>query len=343
MPDRIVRLPVGVTIARSGTQIAAAVGDAATARPLVARYPAPPAPDETVAAIEALVLRAAELAEDAAGAAVVPSAVGVAVDGRVDARLGTVRALPQAPDWSGFPLAGQLRTTLNVPVRACSVVDAEALAEATLGAGAAAYRRTDAGEAASPLLYVALGRFVEASIIVDGRVLAGAHGMAGMLGHVRVADEGPRCSCGATGHLGSIASSQAVVRTLIGRASDREESLAAALGVTGGRAEAITAPQVVALAVAGDPVAAAVVGEATDALAQGLATAIALLDPALIVLAGPLAEAGEALLTPLAGMLRALCRYQPDVPPLLPARLGSRAALAGALLLAEHTADMTAS
>lgn len=341
MPEAVARLPAGVTIARSGTQIAAALGDPATARALVARYPAPPSPAEAVAAVDALIRRAAEQAADAAGAQVVPGAVGVAVEGRVDARLGTVRALPQAPDWTGYPLAGQLRTALNVPVRVCSLVDAEALAEATLGAG------SDAGvgehEAAAPLLYVSLGRFVEAATVVDGRVLAGAHGMAGMLGHVRVADDGPRCACGAIGHLGAIASSQAVVRTLIGRASGSEESLAAMLRITGGRAEAITAPQVVVLAVEGDPVAAAVVAEAAEALARGLAASVALLDPALIVLAGPLAEAGDAFLTPLAARLRALCRYQPDVPPLLPARLGPRAALAGALLLAAQTAETAAS
>lgn len=341
MPDRIVHLPIGVTIARSGTQIAAAVGDPALAGALVARFPAPPSPDEAVAAVEALVRRAAEQAEDAAGARVVPSAVGIAVEGRVDAPLGTVRALPQAPDWAGFPLAGQLRTALNVPVRIGSLVDAEALAEATHGAGATA--DTGTGEPASPLLYVALGRFVEAGIVTEGRVFAGAQGMAGMLGHVRVAEDGPRCSCGATGHLGAIASSQAVVRTMIGRAADHEESLAAMLRVTGGRAEAITAPQVVSLAVAGDLVAAAVVGEATAALAQGLAAAVALLDPALIVLAGPLAEAGDAFLTPLADRLQALCQHRPDVPPLLPARLGPRAALTGALLLAGQAAENPAS
>lgn len=341
MPDAIVRLPAGVTIARSGTQIAAAIGNPATARALVARHPAPPTPDEAVSAVDALVRRTAEQAEDAGGARVVPSAVGVAVEGRVDARLGTVRALPQAPDWTGFPLAGQLRTALNVSVRVCSLVDAEALAEATIGVGAPADAETD--EPASLLLYVSLGRFVEAAVVAEGRVLAGAHGMAGMLGHVRVAKYGPRCSCGANGHLGTIASSQAVVRTMIGRASDREESLAAMLRVTGGRAEAITAPQVVALAVEGDPVAAGVVGEATDALAQGLAAAVALLDPALIVLAGPLTEAGDAFLMPLADNLRALCRHQPDVPPLVPARLGPRAPLAGALLLAAQAAETPAS
>lgn len=334
MPDVIVRQPFGVTIARSGTQITAALGDPAAARACgrIACQGAPPSPDEALALVEDLIRRVAEKEERATGGRVAPSAVGVAVEGRVDARLGTVRALPQAPGWTGFPLVAQLRTALNVPVRLSSVVDAEALAEATIGAGV--------GVEASPLLYVALGRTVEASVVVEGRVLAGAHGMAGMLGHLRVAKDGPRCACGATGHLGPIASSQAVVRTMIGRASDRDESLAAMLRVTGGRAEAITAPQVVALAAQGDPIAAAVVGEAQDALALGLAAALALLDPALIVLAGPLAEAGPPFIDPLAERLRALCRHQPDVPPLLPARLGPRAALAGALLLAAAVGDL---
>lgn len=339
MPDEIVRQPFGVTIARSGTQIIAALGDPAAARACgrSTSHRAPPPPDEVVDIVEALIQRAAENEGGASGARVMASAVGIAVEGRVDTRLGTVRALPQAPDWSGYPLATQLRTALGVPVRLCSLVDAAALAEAAIGAGAGLDADAAAG-GASPLLYVSLDRTVEAGIVAEGRVLIGAHGMAGMLGHLRVAEDGPRCACGATGHLGPIASSQAVVRTMIGRASDRDESLAAMLRITGGRAEAITAPQVVALATQGDPVAQSVVGEALDALALGLADALALLDPALVVLAGPLVESGGAFLEPLAVRLRALCRHQPDVPPLLPARLGPRAALSGALLLAARAA-----
>lgn len=331
------RVLVGVVIAASGTQLSAAAGDPASAQRLTAHFPAPPMPEEAVAALLALIRRAVQ---ERGGAEGVPTGVGVAVAGKLDPHTGSVLALPQAPAWAGFPLASRLTEALGAPVRICSEVDAAALAEATIGAGV--HAETGPGDSASPLLYVSLGRSVEAGIVVEGRVLAGAHGAAGRLGHVRVAERGPRCACGAAGHLDPIAASQAVVRTMIGRASDREESLAAMLRATGGRAEAITAPQVVALAEGGDPVARGVIAEAQAALALGLADAIALLDPALIVLAGPLAEAGPAFLEPLAAQLRAVCRFEAVLPPLVPARLGARAALAGALLLAATLAPAAA-
>ncbi len=325
------RVPVGAVIAASGTRLSVASGDPASAQRLTVRFPAPPAPEDAVESLLALIHQAAR---ESGGERAVPAGVGLAVAGRVDSRAGAVLALPQAPGWAGFPLAARLTEALGAPVRVCLEVDAAALAEAAIGAG----RGADGGPSTSPLLYVSLGRSVEASIVADGRVLAGAHGAAGRLGHVRVAEQGPRCACGTSGHLDPIASSQAVVRAMIGRASDREESLAAMLRVSGGRAEAITAPQVVALAEGGDPVAQEVMSEARAALALALAGAIALLDPALIVLAGPLAEAGAAFLEPLAVRLREVCRYQAELPPLVPARLGARAALAGALLLAAKAA-----
>jgi glucokinase len=321
MPEPVVRLPIGIEIARSGTVLTAGIGEPMTPRRLIARYPAPPDAETAVGLIEALIQRVMETHGGSAQA----SAVGIALAGGVDDHRGVVLALPQAPSWSDFPLAARLGDALGVPVRLTSAVRAAALAEAAFGG--------DAG--VSPLLYVSLGRSVEGGIVVAGRVLAGAHGAAGRLGHVRVAEQGPRCSCGAIGHLDPIASSQAVVRAMIGRASDREESLTAMLRVTDGRAEAITAPQIVALASGGDPVAQAVVAEAQEALARGLAGAVALLDPARIVIAGPLAEAGPAFVEPLAARLHAICSAQAAaLPALAPARLRAGATLTGALLLA---------
>jgi glucokinase len=112
------------------------------------------------------------------------------------------------------------------------------------------------------------------------------------------------------------------------------------LRVTGGRAEALTAPQVVALAAAGDPAARAVLDEALDALALALANLVAVLDPALIVIGGPLAQAGEAFLAPLRARLEELCRAFGFVPDLRAGALDPGAALLGAWLLARE-APMT--
>jgi glucokinase len=188
------------------------------------------------------------------------------------------------------------------------------------------------------VLYVALGRTVSAAFLLDGRLYRGAHGRSGDLAHWLVRPDGPRCSCGARGHLQPIASAQSLVRTMIGRAVDHPASEAAMLRVSGGRAEAMTAPQVARLAAEGDPVAAGVIGEAVEALAAALANLVAALDPGVVVLGGPLA-AGDAFLGPLGERLAALCRPFGAAPPLLPGALEPDPALVGAVVGAAELRD----
>lgn len=332
--------PVGIEIAESGTRITAAFGHLAHDTRVVARFPAPPSPEEAVAKIGQLAREALRRRSDVGTEgdaydayntehrdewfADVPIKAAVAVAGRVSRA--AVVSLPQAPAWAGFPLGKRLTEALGGPAQVVSETTAAGFAETRAGAGKGYLN----------VLYVHLGRTVTSAFIGDIGFLAGAHGAEGLLGHMVVRTDGPRCACGARGHLDPIASSQAVVRTMIGRASDREESLNAMLRVTGGRAEAISAPQIVRLAAEGDPVARTVLEEALDALALALANAVALLDPGAIVLGGPLAEAGPAFLDPLAERLRTACRHLLEAPALLPAALGARAPLIGAQLLSQR-------
>jgi glucokinase len=78
-----------------------------------------------------------------------------------------------------------------------------------------------------------------------------------------------------------------------------------------------------------------VIDAAAAALADGLAMLTALTAPERIVLGGGLAEAGPALLDPVAAALAGQVRIQP-VPTLVAARFGARAGLAGAALLARQ-------
>src|SRR5262249_23058370 len=186
------------------------------------------------------------------------------------------------------------------------------------------------------MLYVHGGRDVSSAVVHLGGLIHGAHGAEGMLAHLAVRPEGPRCSCGLHGHLEPLASAQSIVRRMIGRASDSDESAAAMQRITGGRAEALTVAQVVRLAAEGDLAASSIVAEAIDALATGLANAVALLDPTVIVVGGPLVEAGEAFLAALGARVAELCAPFTPAPTLVWGSLEPGAALLGARLLAEH-------
>jgi glucokinase len=169
------------------------------------------------------------------------------------------------------------------------------------------------------LLFVGLGTGIAAGLVTDGRSLRGSSGMAGELGHICVVPGGEACACGQVGCLEVYASAAGIARRY-----------ARAAGVA-------DAAEIVAR-LATDPVAATVWGEATDALAHALATAVQLLDPAVVVLGGGLAEAGPLLFDPVRAGLAARLRWRP-APEIRPALLGTDASRAGAALLAWRLVD----
>lgn len=312
---------IGVEITDSGTRLIAK--HAASGVIHRRRLAAPLPPDETVTALNDLI---AEVMRDANAAHPYPEAIGVAVWGDVDPTRGITLGMPHIEGWDSFPLAERLASRWGTPVLLTPAVAAAGLAEALSGAGQG-YRLA---------LYIHNGRTIASALIDKGAIVAGASGRAGKLAHWLVSPDGPRCACGMSGHLDPIASAQSIVRATIGLASGLDESTAAMLRVSGGRAEAMTVRQVTQLAEEGDNAARAVLERAWDALAVALANLVAALDPDVIVLGGPPAEAGDGFCQPLRDRLAILCGPWRPTPDVLPGTLGTRAALTGACLLPSH-------
>ncbi len=238
-----------------------------------------------------------------------PSAVGAAVLGLVDEEAGVARE-SVAVGWRDVPLRDLLSDRLAVPVALGHDLRAGALAEARLGAGADV----------RSLLFVALGTGVGGAFVLDGAAPSGAFGRAAEIGHLAVDPAGADCPCGGRGCVETLASATAVA--------------ARAHRLAGGSP---TAREVAAAVRAGDPAAVRVWRAAVDALATGLAAACVLLDPAAIVVGGGMSLAGEVLLAPLRAALA--CRVTlGSPPPLRAARLGDRAAVIGAGMLAARLA-----
>ncbi|MFC7841940.1 ROK family protein [Streptomyces sp. NPDC057382] len=240
-------------------------------------------------------------------------AAGVAVPGIVDETRG-VAAYAANLGWRDVPLRDLLTERLGVPVALGHDVRTGGLAEGRVGAGLGADR----------FLFVALGTGIAGAIGVDGRVEAGAHGFAGEIGHVVVRPGGAPCPCGQRGCLERFASAAAV-----------SEAWAAASGTPG--ADAADCAKAVE---SGDPGASRVWQEAVDALADGLVTALTLLDPRVLIVGGGLAEAGETLFTPLREAIRSRITFQKE-PSVVPAALGDAAGCLGAGLLAWDLLDRT--
>lgn len=179
----------------------------------------------------------------------------------------------------GKPLRRDLEAALDRAVRLANDANCFALSESHDGAAAGAH----------VVFGVIAGTGVGGGVVVDGKVLAGAHGVGGEWGHIPLPSPSPEevanapdCYCGKRGCIESWCSGPAVAAEFK-RVTGRDETT-----------EAITASQ--------DTQEQAAVGRLADRLARGLATMANILDPDVIVLGGGLSN---------------VARLYDDLPPLI--------------------------
>jgi glucokinase len=168
---------------------------------------------------------------DGLGAAVRSArAVGVGCGGPMSAGGEAVSPL-NIPAWRDFPLRARLADHCRLPVWIDN--DAKALARAEGWIGAAAGVRD----------YIAMvvSTGVGGGIFLDGRLLDGAGGNAGHVGHIVVEPEGAICGCGARGCVEAEASGTGIVRSTGGPPADASNEVRARTGRLVGRAIASVA------------------------------------------------------------------------------------------------------
>jgi glucokinase len=297
----------GLTVALDvgGTLMKGAVVDRDGTARAVEQRPTLRQPDT----VEGILRFAADLIARAAAGGGVVERVGLAVPGIVD-ELGGVARYSTNLGWRDLPLRDIASRRLGLPVTLVHDVRAGALAE----------RESGAAQGVDDFLFLAIGTGIAGTVFVGGRPYRGADGMAGEIGHAPVPVGDEPCACGQHGCLETYASAAALVRRY---------------GQPG-----VSAADVVARAVnnqaADDPVARRVFADAVSALGFALTTYTMLLDPALIVLGGGLAEAGETLLAPVRAELVARVSWR--VPPrVVKAALGASAGRMGAAISARRS------
>jgi glucokinase len=191
------------------------------------------------------------------------------------------------PEWRGFDFRGALEKRLGLPVVYNNDGNAAALYAhvARFGADSAAHSSVSA----------IVGTGLGGGVIESGRVVKGAAGMAGELGHVHIPMEGllaegqplPRCNCGFVGDAESIASLTGIVQNLLPywltRFPDHE------LNAVGSVAKA--AKLVRAYGERGDPLAMAIFEQQASALGRLFTIAANFTDPSAYFLGGGVVEA----------------------------------------------------
>jgi glucokinase len=182
-------------------------------------------------------------------------------------------------------------------------------------------------------LLVTLGTGIGGGIISGGRLLTGAHGFAGEIGHMVVNPHGPPCRCGQRGCWERYASGSGLGR--IAREAAHAGQAARILELAGGDAEDVRGEHVTRAAAEGDAAAADVFRRFAWWLALGLANLANMFDPSVFMLGGGLIEAGEVLMKPTRAAFADLLEGAEHRPPvdIVPAQLGERAGAIGAAAL----------
>ena len=316
---------VGIDV--GGTKVLGLALDAAGTVLAEARMQTPgpvTAPDDGHAAdlvVDALAEVAVQLRDQVEGEVV---AVGVGAPGLVD-NTGCLRYAPNLPLGTGVDIARRLQARLG---GLSTVVDNDAtcatVAEWSLGAA------TGVDDA----VLVTLGTGIGGGIVAGGRVVRGASGFAGELGHMVVDPTGPVCPCGRRGCWERFASGSGLGR--MARDAAHAGRLNNVVALAGGDAESVRGEHVTMAAKAGDPEALEVVGELGWWLALGLANIALALDPAVLVYGGGLVDTVSLVLERVRADFDVHFEgraYRPEVR-IVPAQLGERAGAIGAALVA---------
>jgi len=109
--------------------------------------------------------------------------IGVSIGGPMDSLTGVIKSPPNLPHWDDIPLKRKLEEEFSLPVYVEHDGNAGALAEWYFGAG----------KGCTNLVFITMGTGFGAGLILDGRLYRGTSNTAGEIGHIRIAEDGPKC------------------------------------------------------------------------------------------------------------------------------------------------------
>ncbi|MCI9480140.1 MAG: ROK family glucokinase [Lachnospiraceae bacterium] len=182
--------------------------------------------------------------------------------------------------WGYKEVTKELSERTGLPCKAGNDANVAALGEMWMG-GAKGHK---------DVLLLTLGTGVGGGIIVDGKILTGAHGAGGEIGHIHVEDQiEEHCGCGNQGCLEQFASATGIVRLARAALAESEEPSILREGE-------VTAKAVFDALKEGDELAKRVVERFGRYLGTAISVMAGILDPEVIVIGGGVSKAGWILL-----------------------------------------------
>lgn len=210
--------------------------------------------------------------------------IGIGVAGPIDIQRGVIVEPPNLPDLKGFPLRNFLQREISSPIAIENDANAFTLGEGWVGAA----------KDCQHYCGITLGTGVGGGIVVEGKILHGAEGMAGEVGHMVINPEGPPCGCGGKGCLEVYASGAGIKRMALEAIEKGGGEVI--LKQSGGDPQKITSEKVFEAAKSGDLTARNIFNEMGRFLGLGLVNLIHLFNPEKIVIGGKVSQAWDCFI-----------------------------------------------
>jgi glucokinase len=245
--------------------------------------------------------------------------VGIGSPGPLDREKGLVIVTPNL-GWRDFPLRDRVSEAVGMPATLDNDANCATLGEWWLGAA----------KGGRNVIGLTIGTGIGGGLILDGRLYHGASDAAGEIGHATIDSTGRRCGCGNYGCLEAYASGPAIAERAREALAGGEPSAMPAM--VGGDLSRLTAALVYQSAKDGDRLAQEVVRETARLLGAGVANLLNIFNPDVVVLAGGVTQAGDALFEPMRAEVRRRA-FKPavDACRIVPGALQGKAGVVGAI------------
>ncbi len=251
-----------------------------------------------------------------------PAAIGVGSPGPLDPYTGVIFNAPNIPFFQGFPLRDRLRDRFGAPVFVGNDANVAALAEWRYGAA----------RGHADVVYLTIGTGFGSGVIVDDRLLLGAGGLAGELGHASIDYTGRPDKCGNVGCLEALAAGPALRQRAIDRLQAGEPS--ALRDRVKGNLSDVSVELLHAVAEEGDALASSVIHDAAVAIGFGVVGFLHIFNPSIVVIGGGVANLGERVFGPIREIVGRHVMDPRYVAPIVEAGLRENVGVLGALALA---------
>lgn len=236
--------------------------------------------------------------------------IGISCGGPLDSKRGVIMCPPNLPDWDNVPIVKIFEEHFDVKTKLQNDANACAVAEWKYGAG----------RGTQNCIFLTFGTGMGAGLILDGRLYSGTNDMAGEVGHIRLADDGPE-GYGKNGSFEGFCSGSGISR-LADFTADRKMNM--------------TAKDLAENMYNGDDFSTEVYTKCAEKLGAGLSVLIDILNPEVIVIGSIYARNTEFF----DGIILPVIKHEAlensaSVCKILPAELGEQIGDFAALGLAE--------